>query len=410
MQQDFPPLSDSEIKALIAEYLDGPSPDAEKTAYLQQVLASHPEYMEEFTRQQALKASVSHLTNQAQAPVESGSLWGAIAEQLNADRRAEVKTYDYEFISAYYDGEIASSEQELAAFEAQLFHNPDANRMLADIGELSEMVRQFGYRLEESCTVDVTASVMARYRAELAGQSGATDEAGELDPELELKMDPLYEALSGLYDQELSAKETIELNARIESDDACRRILAEFNDLSEHIQRVSLQIQAQAPDLLPVISPQLPGIIAENAKKPARILPFGKRIAIPVAAAAVLLLVFNVGNFQSAPRKSVGLLAEQSAAYEVAAVPGALMGGAGGDGNVHPAAYQSRAMSPAMADSAGPEERQVAASVTQNYAKAHQEEAATAIPSSEAFLFEALEKSVSSEDEIPLVLSDDTTF
>src|SRR5205085_7047470 len=149
----------------------------------------------------------------------------------------------------------------LQGFESQLYSNEDANRFLAGFGQVSDAIRQMGYRLENNCTVNLTEQVMAAFIQE---------QNPEDLPEDNLPADNQLVLLSAYADQELSPRETIEVNRLIESEENARSTLRNFNWISEQIQSLSLQLQAQVPDFWPKIEP----ILKKTPEEGGIVLPF----------------------------------------------------------------------------------------------------------------------------------------
>jgi|GEM_PF-4889517 len=297
--QETPPYSIAEIRLLLSQYLDG-ALEPEQMVDLDALMAQFPQYKEEFLKLQATRNAIQSSLERATETPElhftkiSDMVWKNIESRLEADRECEPQDYDAEFVSAYYDGQIPAEDPQRQAFEGQLYQNTEANRLLAEIGQISDVVRQFGYRLETNCPADVTAQVMAAFLQEQSQEhSTASAEAPESD--LDTPVDADLEMISAYADQELTARETIEVNRLIESRQDAREALARFNHLSERLQLFSERLQAQAPDVWPALEPVLQRTTAEGgivvpidrAKRLKNIL----KIAMPATAAAVLLLV-----------------------------------------------------------------------------------------------------------------------
>ncbi|WP_373531893.1 hypothetical protein [Vampirovibrio sp.] len=281
--QEAPRYTLLEIQRMLSQYLDGLL-EPEQVQELEGLLSRFPQYVEELRKlkvtREALKTTLQNpvLENAVEQPI-----WDTIAERLQADRQTGLRVFDPEFVSAYYDGEISAVDSEFIEFETQLFHNAKANEMLAQVGEISERVRQWGYRLESSCSVNFTDSVMSTFLAE-TGRDGLSGEA------------PATVALLSAYaDQALTPRETIEANRLIESDPQAKLTLTHFNQLSEWVQSVSEQIQSQAPDFWPAIAqtlsktPEEGGLVVTLDRF--RTLKRWAKIAGPIAA-SVLLAAF----------------------------------------------------------------------------------------------------------------------
>ena len=282
-----PPHSQAEIRELVAQYLDGVlEPDAHRQ--VETLLDEFPVYGEELSRQQLLKSKMQADTGEdgdLHFTKVSDNAWQGIFQQLQADGDSELIPADPEFISAYFDREISGSDPQLKAFEAQLFRNDEANRLLGGITLISDTVRHYGCRLESACTLDITDAVMDAY---LAGDNAVATEE---------KADPRIELLSAYVDHELSGKDVIEANSLIENDTTAKITVAQFTTISDRIKAITEELQKQAPDLWPAVK-------AAYEAEPAKILPFPTdtarkvtplrktlQLAIPAAVAAVLLIV-----------------------------------------------------------------------------------------------------------------------
>lgn len=340
--QETPPYSIAEIRLLLSQYLDG-ALEPEQMVNLDALMEQFPHYRDELLKMQATRGAIqSSLERATEAPPLqfnkiSDMVWKNIESRLEADKQCEPQTYDAEFVSAYYDGQIPADDAQRQAFEGQLYQNAEASRMLAEMGQISEVVRQFGYRLENACPVDVTSQVMAAF-----SQEQATTASEGAVAELEVAVDADLEMISAYADQELTPRETIEANRLIESRQDAREALAQFNRLSEQLQSFSERLQAQAPDLWPVLEPVLQKTTSEGGI----VVPFDRtkrvkdilKIALPATAAAVLLLVslsgISVNNATGAGSvASSGALNAQLASYrvqpgsqELASVPAGAMG------------------------------------------------------------------------------------
>ncbi len=310
--QENPPYSIAEIQLLISQYLDGEM-SADRIAEIDALLDRFPPYKTEFLRLQAIRNHVQTALNPEAIPESDPTpLWQKLARQLQSDAQADVLDCDPEFVSAYYDHEISPSDPALQAFEAQLYNNEEANRLLAELGQVSDAIRQFGYRMEEACTLDITQQVMAAYRAE--------QEVGILLEEI--PPNPKAETVSAFADQELSPREIIEANRLIESDENARQMLNQFSQLSEGIQSVSSQIQAQAPDLWPHIKETLTKELADkpnvaslqDARK--KRLNSALKLAVPAAAAAILILL-SMPSLKTSSLNAARELSKQDAAREL---------------------------------------------------------------------------------------------
>jgi anti-sigma factor RsiW len=289
-----------EIQRMLSQYLDGLL-EPDQVQEVEGLLSRFPQYVEELRK---LKVAQDTLKSTLQNPVlETAfeeSAWQSIAERLKTDPAMGLRVFDPEFVSAYYDGEIPAVDSEFIEFESQLFHNAKANEMLAQMGEVSELVRQWGYRLESGCSVDLGQTVMARFLAE-SGRDALVAPPGGLVQEA--PMDAVL--LSAYADQALTPRETIAANRLIESDPQAKLALTHFNRLSEWIQAVSEQIQAQAPDFWPSVSqtlsksPEAGGLMV--AVDRFGTLKRWAKIAGPIAASILLVAIFMPTRSPVAP-------------------------------------------------------------------------------------------------------------
>lgn len=251
--QETPPHTPMEIKLLLSQYLDG-ALDLEQVHQVETLLSTFPQYADVLNKLQATRDAVRASFGNQEQSLTGGteSLWDSIASRLEADQEAPTQTFDLDFVSAYYDGEIPSSDAQLVAFERQLYKNDAANAQLAQISEVSETVRQWAARMETHCAVDVTEAVMAQLRAEMTSPQQVN---AQVDAEENLHAEDLasLEMLSAYVDEALSPREVIEANRLIESDAVAKLTLTRFNQISDALASVSTQIQAQAPDLAPAI-------------------------------------------------------------------------------------------------------------------------------------------------------------
>jgi hypothetical protein len=297
--QDRPPHSIAEIRRLVSDSLDGLlSP--EDTAMLDTLLARFPIYQSELLAAQAMRGQIRE-TLENPGFSKPDALWREIAAQLDADDAQDMLTADPEFISAYYDGEIprfglgeaglegaAPDVPERAAFEAQLFRNDEASRLLGVMAQVSEAVRRLAYRQENACTVDVTQQVMAAFLEE-----GKGPESESLPGSLTLEQ---VEMLSAYADQALTPRETIAVNRLVESEAEAKTLLNGFNRLSDSIRAAADRWRLKAPDCLPALRPSLKQALLESPAAPIPLSALSARkkalrILTPVAAAALLLVL-----------------------------------------------------------------------------------------------------------------------
>jgi len=294
--RETPPYSLAEIRLLLVQYLDG-ALEPERMVAVDELLAQFPDYQAEFLKLQSAHGKVHEvLERQAEESLldgEPGSLWEDIASRLQADRAVgSIKSFSPEWISSYIDGEIPRHDPDREAFESQLASNEEESRLLAGLTQVSESVKQFGARLENACTVDVSQAVMAAFQAEQAGGqaqvAGDILAAGDILDEA-TPVNTEWELLSAFTDQELAPRDIIQATQLIESSDTARANLAKLNRLSEQIQRVGLQMEA--PTLWPRVEAALQALPDDQ-----KIVPLSRakrrqwllRAAIPIAATLLL--------------------------------------------------------------------------------------------------------------------------
>lgn len=290
MVDQRPPLSQEEFQALLSQYLDGTLTDDEKRT-VQLLLETHPDYQKEYSRLLQLRGTIGQLQRNLEPGKDGPDLWQDISQQLAADRQAPVGQYDFEFISAYYDNQVSRTDPERQAFEAQLYNNDDASRTLGEIDQLSTALRGYGHRLEENCTFEASARVMAAYRGETGGVAAArpSDES----------IDPVLADLSAYADQELSGKDVIRVNRLLETDPQLKRTLIFYNLLSDRMRFIHHALVEQAPDLWPALAPEVAQIAEENRQKGKTILPFSRPVVAVSAMAAAVLLLFMMAPLGS---------------------------------------------------------------------------------------------------------------
>ncbi len=297
--RDNPPYSLSEIRLLLSQYLDGVL-EASQILRVDALLNDYPEYQQEFLKLQATRAAIQNSVSPPEKVMdllpEGDALWSKLSSQLQADAGTAPSDYPAEWISAYMDGEIPSQSEDFKAFERQLPRNAEANERLAQLRQVSETIKQFGYRQENQCSFEQSKVIIAQFQAEQAAASLTVSQA---QPQADdTPIDPQWELLSGFVDQVLTPREMIQATQHIESSDLARTRLLQFNQISEGIQRISKQMQAQAPNVWPDIQQRLEHIQAQqkaaDRARPKR-LHWAKRATIPVAA-AILLIVLSLPN------------------------------------------------------------------------------------------------------------------
>lgn len=296
--RETPPYSLVEMKLLLSQYLDGDL-EAEQMLAVDELLQQFPEYQTEFLKLQAAQRLLQDsMARQTDGESEaSGSLWSKIASQLESDQEAtaEIPTElcSPEWVSAYIDGEISRQDPDRETFECQLAGNAEASKRLADLTQVSEQVRQFGYRMENACTVDLTEVVMAAFQAEQQGALQTASASDVLDEQQPL--DEEWELLSAFADQALSPRETIQASQLIESSDSARAKLAQLNRLLAHIQRVGQGVsQMPSADLWPAIKESMQALEKEEKASQAgqsKRLVWLRKAAIPLAATVLLALL-----------------------------------------------------------------------------------------------------------------------
>ncbi len=336
---ETPPYSIEEFRLKLSEQLENLL-SADETAELDDLCRAFPAFEVErakfLSHQTRLKASMSWLAASAphssfpQKETESGDYWKSLSAALQADANCPLIETDWEFISAYYDGELDTRPTERHQFESQLYQNEPANRHLADIDGLSTAIRMLAFRQEQSCTLNLTTPIMAILMDAYETCSAAAPTMSNSIPMTKTPATDLLndtqeftradlshaqlETLSGAFDQELSPKDRIIANTLIEQNDTAKATLSEFSALSDHLHQYSLALQESAPDLLNKLRPALEA----DAKATHAALPFYRRqsfqsFAVPMAA-AVLLAVVAIPSLQSVMKPSASsVTAPQSA-------------------------------------------------------------------------------------------------
>ena len=126
------PHSPEERAELLSAYLDGALSAAE-SAEVKDLIENNAAFKADYERLLKLK----HLTHRVNGDLETSddSLWQNIAAELKSDQQQAKKNtpaeIDVEFISAYYDGEIARDDSACVAFESRLYHCAESNRISA---------------------------------------------------------------------------------------------------------------------------------------------------------------------------------------------------------------------------------------------------------------------------------------
>ena len=106
------------------------------------------------------------------------------------------------------------------------------------------------------------------------------------------------ETLSAYMDGELSAKELMALNARLESDTELKVRLSKLQAIATHFEAINEKIADLASDVWQVIKPEVELSIEENNKKQSRkILPFTKKWGAVSSIAAAFMLLFAASPF-----------------------------------------------------------------------------------------------------------------
>ncbi len=312
--------SNAAIHQLLSRFLDLEL-STEERRLVESNLANNPKWQQQLDEMLLLRdgiqgmaanmASDNHsLPEQDQAVMDG--MWESISQQLHADAK-EVSQDDFsarlftdEFISAYVDGEISSADPLLTRFEKHLNHTDGLHTSLAGFHEISDTVRQYADRAEAACTLDVAASVMARYAAapteELIHQTSDTEADDILLPWPTLTESETpqvsFEDLTAYQDRELTDKERLQVSKSLENCSVSKAYLKDFQTISSRIQNMVVQLEAQAPDLWPIIRDKV--ALEQTAARPASTPLF--RYALPTAA-AVLLLVVGMNLFSAVEQK-----------------------------------------------------------------------------------------------------------
>jgi hypothetical protein len=299
--REIPPYTMAEIRLLLSQALDSEL-DAEQMMAVDELMRANPAYQAEFLK---LQATRRHIQESCAIPADadevlafphSGILWQRIAGQLNQDEQAQLLNFGPEFISAYLDGEISRSDAEREAFEAQLLQNAGANILIAGLSQVSETVKQFGYRQEKACTLDLAEQVMTIIQSELIVEHVPITDAF-IDSESGMPpAEEEWELLSAFQDRALTPRETIAATQQIEASPTARERLAGLNRLSEHLQLFSQRLQESAPDFWPALCPMLEAESHKASTGMAKLFDFSsgswiKRAILPMAASLLLGLL-----------------------------------------------------------------------------------------------------------------------
>ncbi|MGE0200230.1 MAG: hypothetical protein AB7P76_04605 [Candidatus Melainabacteria bacterium] len=387
---DQHPLDKYEIQMLISQYLDGQLDEA-MGSWLAGLMQRYPEYMAMYARLLEARSAFQQFVKTIPIPADGQTdMWPEIARQMNTDLQATPLDPDPEFVSAYYDGEVASTDPQREVFERQLSQNAGANQLLADVGEISDALKNFGYRLENACSVDVAASVMAAFAADPTPYDETLDEDCELDEELM--------TLSAYLDGELAMTEAAVVKAQMAANPPLAETAADWRQIGNALRASGQQQADTAPDFWPAVANALAtdeaSVQAPPENEPqTNVVPFpgsrtaaGKRpgnatgkktwLAVPlVAAISLIVLAFPqlqqiTGNFLP--------LGASPASQEIASVP---MGNLGAGDVVLMDNSQNAAAGEAMAYHADGEVSPGGG--------------ARDIPSSEAYLFNTLQEELS---------------
>lgn len=296
-----PPLSPDSLLLLTA-YVDGElAPASSEWQQAEALLKNSSQAQAEYLKLQQLRRT---MTEHVVLP-EPDSLWQAIqSEMVNRPDKPiksmvfETPEAEYELIGAYYDNELGRDSLQFKQFESQLFENDHHNEVLGDIDTLSLSLKQWGYRLEEVCTIDVSRLVLAAYQAELLAQP---DEA-------------TAERLSAYYDNDgISESEKLKTGQLLESQVSHQSFLQDLKAISLGLGHVALQLQATAPDVWPVIAAQVEADLLAQPQK-SNVIPMAVKRWIPAASvAASVFLVFFALNQQplsNPSEKSLGQTAQ----------------------------------------------------------------------------------------------------
>lgn len=288
-------MSCLDVQALFSEYLDeelrldGISRLSEiQLSGIQRHFKDCHLCLEQYMTLRESRHEVSSLQHTTPMPPEMPDLWARLGQQLEQDKACPpVCRFDEDFVSAYFDGEHEEIETGIALFESHLVSCTPCNELLADMGEISEVCKNFAYRLEEALTphlepLEFPRRVLAQYQLEL----GVTVSGGQACREFSV------ETLSAFRDDELAPKVAIALGNHLEQCALCKNHLQGFQLLSQQIQDMARGLEAEAPDAFwPLIQKEL--------SRESRVAPFSQRVlkgrkqlwTISASAAAAFLFV-----------------------------------------------------------------------------------------------------------------------
>lgn len=232
-------------------------------------------------------------------PDLAASVLARFAEDLNHPLPCQ---YDFEFISAYFDNQLHSEpgdqnllRQRVQTFEQHLPHCSSCNQRLGLVLEITELYRNYLYRLESRLeTLDFSAQVIAR----LAMSSDPLDESVSLQAVGCAAYES--ETFSSYLDRELPEATVQEMDAHLRSCSPCREASAQFFELNRNIQGFYSRLSAQDEETLSLnLWPGIRQKIEQESafgKKPSSAIRFRKKqrwfSAGTAAVAAAFLALF----------------------------------------------------------------------------------------------------------------------
>lgn len=236
-----------EVQSRLSAFADGMLAVSEQKR-VQDHLERCPECLDTYGGLRSLQGVLNKLRQEE--VLDSHAIWKRLMHKLEEDQANNTPcTFNATFISTYYDRELREEElNREEPFESHLPACPPCNHTLAEISEASETVRQFGFRMEKNCGLDVTKLISHQLQQEAADPQ--KELAATKQPPERLLHNSQYsvETLSAYFDGELPAKEALAVGKLLESDDDCCETVQEFGRLSEALARTHERIMSEAPD------------------------------------------------------------------------------------------------------------------------------------------------------------------
>lgn len=287
MSNDYPPQSKSDLYFKLSQYIDEALPKDEMTRVATWIEHS-PECQQMYSNMVKIVRAVSNTGNAASIQLDDTTdFWSAIKKDLKTGSKIEHQDNTVpvsETCSAYLDGELGEERQ---SFERTLFHNTEANTLLGDFSTMSVTLKQWQMRIQDNCTVDCYPSILDRLLEPASSQVPAGDASLLL--------------LSAHIDQELSPRESIEVNQLLESDNLIKKQLIEMTETVDSVHGVfqsavdqcTLPAGAAWSAIQQKVSAEWVATKKQSRKSSNIVQMFQRVLPATVAVAAVLVAVFT---------------------------------------------------------------------------------------------------------------------